>query len=74
MSFIEVPVPYKKRCLGTIPISRKRRSIDCDKEGHHPLSAKCKKVIASILSSSNFIKVEILLGNHDHELIGVSLW
>lgn len=27
-----------KKCLGTTPISRRRRSIDWDREGHHPFS------------------------------------
>lgn len=29
-----------KKCLGTTPISRRRRSIDWDREGHQPFSTK----------------------------------
>lgn len=44
MSSFDESMSNMKKCLGITPMSLRRRSIDCDKEDHHPVSVKRKGI------------------------------
>lgn len=55
-SFLVDSMSTTKKCFGTIPTSRKLRSIDCDNAGHHPLPKKQLKNINYLKTTIEFLQ------------------